>query len=417
MPKPKFTKKSSAQIAEMSDAEHDAYMAEKEAYQEALLDEAFKKVKEEVDEKLKTAATAEEQELLKSGLAELKETLDQFKESRGGGNGNGVSLKEELGEAFKDTVIAIKGGEKVRLKEFVIKATVLRSAVAGNPYFLDAGGIGQLAHRKLVLYDLFQKVPVPKNANGTVKYVDWDAATIVRAAAAVAEGAAFSESTAAWATYTLTLQKVGDSIPVSEEFMYDDEMFAAELENFLRTNVDIKVDTDLMTGNGTAPNIKGLLASISAYTPVASGIVDPNIYDLIVKVSEAITSPYGSKYAPNFALMNITDINKMKLKKDANNNYIIPPFATNGGQIVDGMTVIETNSLTANSMIIGDSRYAKIYEEPGIYVGVGYDADNWSKDLMTMKARRRMNLLVRTVDSTGFLKVTSISAALTTLAT
>jgi hypothetical protein len=32
---------------------------------------------------------------------------------------------------------------------------------------------------------------------------------------------------------------------MSEEFMYDSAMFAAELENFLRVNVAIKVDTDL----------------------------------------------------------------------------------------------------------------------------------------------------------------------------
>jgi hypothetical protein len=78
-------------------------------------------------------------------------------------------------------------------------------------------------------------------------------------------------------------------------------MFAAELENFLRVNVAIKVDTDLVSGNGTTPNIKGINAQIPAYVAAASGITDASIYDLIVKLREAITASYGSKYNPNVA--------------------------------------------------------------------------------------------------------------------
>ena len=63
------------------------------------------------------------------------------------------------------------------------------------------------------------------------------------------------------------------------------------------------------------------------------------------------------------------------------------------------------------------SNYAKIYEEPGIVVATGYDGSDWSSDMMTMKARKRLNLLIRAQDQVGFAKVASISAALTLLAT
>ena len=301
--------------------------------------------------------------------------------------------------------------------EFTIKADTLRASVVGNPAALDLADVGQLAHRKLTVYDLFRKVPVPAGSNGVVRYVDWDAATTVRAAAAIAEGGTFPESTAKWATYTLSLEKVGDIIPMSEELMYDAPLFASELLNFLDTNVAIKVDTDLVTGNGTSPNINGLKAQIPNYTPVASGITDASIYDLLVKLREAITTSYGSKYSPNVALMNISDINKMKLKKDANLNYILPPFFNQAGQIVDGLSVIECNSFTANTMAIGDSRYGAIYEIPGVTVETGKGTGDFESDMMSIKARKRLNLLIRNVDRTGWLEVTSISAALTTLAT
>ena len=115
--------------------------------------------------------------------------------------------------------------------------------------------------------------------------------------------------------------------------------------------------------------------------------------------------------------MNITDINKMKLKKDTHNNYVMPPFATKDGNVVDGVLVMECNSVAQNTMYVGDSRYGAIYEEPGFYVATGYDGSDWTSDMMTMKARKRLNLLIRTVDQTGWKKVASISASLITLAT
>jgi len=305
--------------------------------------------------------------------------------------------------------------------EFVVKADTLRASVVGNPYALDLGQNGLLATRKLTVYDLFPKVPVGKNLNGVIRYVDWDAATTVKAAAAIAEGGAFPESTAKWATYTLGLQKVGVSVPVSEEFTYDDAMFVAEVGNFLKNDVEVKIDTDLINANGTAPNIKGLVAQSTTYTAAASGITDANIYDLIVDIKRSITATGGSKFNPDFALMNVVDINKMLLKKDGDNNYVTPPFSQGGNGInefiVAGVRIIECNAITANTMVVGCSGFGKIYEEPGFYVATGYDGSDWSNDMMTMKARKRLNLLIRTSDQVGFAKVASISAALTTLAT
>jgi hypothetical protein len=329
-----------------------------------------------------------------------------------------VAAAKTLLQVVKDNAEQLKAStQKGKEHTFEIKANTLRSSITSNPNALDIPEIGQLATRQLTVYDIFRKVPVAKDRNGTVRYVDWDKDTIARAAAAIAEGGTFPASTAKWATYTLNLEKIGDSIPLSEEFMYDASAFAAELENFLKVNVAIKVDTDLIAGDGSSPNLNGLLNQIDAFTASASGITDASIYDLIVKVREAITKSYGSKYSPNVALMNITDINKMKLKKDANNNYILPPFQDRNGNVVDGVTVIECNSITANTMVVGDSRYGAIYEEDGVTVQTGFATGDFESDMMTIKARRRLNLLIRKADKTGWLKVTSISAALTTLAT
>ena len=368
----------------------------------------------------KTKLVTDNVEKLEKEIETLTGIVKTQGEALAKGNTNVQATKMQLLvaeiEEQKEALIA-SATKKSDNHEFTIKADTLRASVVGNPNALDLTDIGQLAYRKLSVYDSFRKVPVPKDKNGVVRYVDWNPATTVRAAAAVAEGTDFPASTAKWATYTLNLEKIGDMIPMSAEFMYDASMFAAELENFLQVNVAIKVDTDLVTGDGATPNINGMKAQIPNYVPAAAGIVDASIYDLIVKLRESISAAGGSKYDVNTAWMNIVDINKMKLKKDANFNYILPPFIDKSGMVVDGVTIIEANAFAANTMAIGDNRYGAIYEEAGITVESGYATGDFESDMMTIKARRRLNLLIRNVDRTGFLEVTSISAALTTLAT
>lgn len=302
--------------------------------------------------------------------------------------------------------------------EVEIKANVVRSSVAGNQQAVELTDLGQLATRKLSMYDAFPKIPVSSsNHNGTIRYYDWDEATIARASAMVAEGAAFPESTAAWTTNVIDLKKIGDSLPVSEEFLEDESMFAAELGQFLTTNVDLKIDDQIANGDGIGNNVKGLFASVDAYAPVASGIQDASIYDLFPKVCEAITTTGGAKYMPNVAFMNKADINKYKLKKDANNNYVVPPFVSRDGDVIDGVTVIESNVVAANSLVLGDNRFARIYEKAGFSVSQGEVNAQFTSDMKTLKVRKRLLFLIRGADKGGWKKVTSISAALTTLAT
>lgn len=323
-------------------------------------------------------------------------------------------LKENLSE-IKD----IAKGTSSKEIEIEIKAITNLASVSGNDAAFDLTDLGQLAHDKLTTFDIFAKLPISDSQNiaATIKYWDWDSTATVRNAGTLAESATFPESTARWIQKTIPIRKIGDSLPVTEEFFEDEQLFAAELDFFLRTNVDIVTNGQVLNGDGTGTELTGLVTSSDTYTPAAAGITDASIYDLIVKVSEDITDGGGAKYTPNFAVLNIADINQMKLKKDANNNYIMPPFVSRDGKVVAGMTIIEDNATVANTMVVGDSRFARIYERKGVEISRGFVGSQFVEDAMTLKARRRIAFLMRFADTGGFRKVTSISAALTTLAT
>lgn len=368
------------------------------------------KASKEDIEALRKDILASNNEIMKAEVIRLATELKALKETGTPSTGK-TSLKDEF-TANKEELKRI--ANKVSEKEVTIKALTLRSFIANNETAYDLPEIGQLAHRKLSLYDIFPKLNLGAGQhNGTIRYYDWDEDTIARAAAAVAEGAAFPESTAKFKKGSITLQKIGDTLPVTEEFFEDETLFAAELGMFLETNVALEIDRQLADGDGTGNTITGLKASVNAYTlPGAGSIVDPTIYDLLVKVSEQITSAGGAKYMPDFAVMNIVDINRMKLSKDANQNYILPPFVSRDGSQVAGIVVIESNIITANTMVVGDRRFARIYELGGIVLSKGMVNAQFTEDELTLKARKRLAFLIRAADKGGFRKVTDIDAAL-----
>ena len=396
-----FVKKSTEELEKMTPAELDQYKNELEASNKA---------------ELKAELSAENKKELEKATDELKEFMSteigkQLLEVTSKGSEKVETLAEQIKEKKEEIKSIIKGNKNV---EVVVKADTLRASIANNTEAVRLNDIGQLGVKRRALYDFFTKIPVGDgNHNGTIAYIDWDESTTVRAAAAVAEGVAFPESTAKFAEYTKKLQKIGDTLPVSEEFGEDEVLAAAELRNFLNVNVSTIIDNKIAVGAGGASDIEGLYTAAPTYTPVASGITDANIKDLVRKMRTAIVKTRGSKYQPNFVAANSDTIDRYFLKKDANNNYM---FDSETGMIA-GLAVVEDNNLADNTLVVGDGRFGRIYEKSGIVLSEGMSGTQFVEDMKTIKARARLLFLIREVDKTGFLKSTDITANLATLAT
>ena len=396
-----FVKKSTEELEKMTPAELDAYKNELEAYNKAEL-------KAELSAEQK-ADLAKANESMKEFVA--KEVANQLLEQTTKGGNQTQTLEEEI-KANKEKINALAKGDKN--VEVELKALSNRASIANNTEAVRLSGIGQLGVKLRALYDFFPKVQVGNgNNNGTIAYIDWDEDTTVRAAAIVAEGGTFPESTAKFAEYTKKLQKIGDTLPVTEEFMEDEVLASSELSKFVNINVNTVIDTKIAVGAGGANDIEGLYTASPTYTPVASGITDANIKDLVRKMRTAIVKTRGSKYQPNFVSANSETIDRYFLKKDANNNYM---FDSETGTIA-GLAIVEDNNLADNTLVVGDGRYGTIYEKGGIVLSEGFGDGQFVADMKTIKARVRMLFLIRNVDKTGFLKCTNITTALATLAT
>lgn len=398
--------------------------ASKSATETAQLQNEYNvQVQKEINEKLSKTASKAELEAIKKQLegmpkndaitklqGDVSEALDglaQLKEK--GVEGSEMKLADEI-KAKKDAIIKVAEGGA---GEVAIKALTNRAAVSNSTagYYLPE--ITQLGTKERSLYNVLPKVTLSDGDHtGVIRYRDWDEATTVRAAAMVAEGAAFPESTAKFKWYSQDLKKIGDTLPVTAEFFEDEVQASSELEMFLDVNVNLVVDNQIINGNNTGQNLEGLITAAPAYTAVASSIPSANLKDLAIKVRNDITRSRGSKYRPDILVVSSSTMEDLVLAKDANKNYI---FDESTGTL-GGLTVIVDENMADNSIIVGDRRYARIYEKSGVVISRGLVGSQFTEDEMTLKARKRMLLLVKNGDKTGFRKVADVDAALTTLA-
>lgn len=394
-------------------------------------EEVVKAIQDKFEETSKGLVTVEQLEAFKTQITDLAVKADQtqIKVAFDKMEAEIEALKEKaktptvkvgIVEELKQNMDAIKSiAKRATADPITIKADTFRANIEDNEQSVMLQDIGQLQTRRLSMYDLFPRITVSNgNHNGTITYYDWDEATTVRAADSIAEGAPFPQSTAKWKKYSAVLEKIGDTLPVSAEFYEDAVMFANELDLFLKTNVDLEVDRQIANGDGTGNTLTGIMSVVPTFNPaLVSPVPAATFYDLLVKAMENITTVGGAKYMPNFVAMRKSEINRMRLTKDQNDNYIIPPFVTRDGREVDGLVVIEANVLPANQFVLGDSRFAKIYEMAGVQFERGTVNEQFTEDMETLKVRKRLMFLIRNVDRTGFVKVTNITNAIAAITT
>ncbi len=323
----------------------------------------------------------------------------------------GESLEGIVGKNFDSISKAINEDQAKHEFNISLKATATTASVTSTITHRD-NVLSPLASRKLTMSSLFRHISLGKDTDGRVSYIDWDEATTARAAAMVAEGGTFPESTAAWEEFSIKLKKIGDTIPVTEEFGVDQARFRGELEEFLGTNVALVEDDQLLTGDGTGNNLTGVLTSASVHVQASRGISAPTLYDLIPILREGIVKGKGNKFRPDFVMMNLTEINNYKLKKDANENYLMPPFVSADGSVIDGILVIENNNMDDDTLVMGDSSKGRIYDaQEGYSIQIGYVDAQFKEDIKTLKARKRMALLIKNSEKAGFVKTSAAGLA------
>ena len=401
-----------------------ATKAFEEKLQDVISKSDFKKLKDSLDKLNK-----EKEENLEARIKEFEKMAERISKNVMDANLEAenqtlstfeVSLKNAKTSKdtnLRDEIKAHKNGNKFA---FNIKATFVGAdvgTITGNVGSQLVPGIGQIASAKLVLASFFNVSPIEIDGNGVAVYEDWDEATTISAAAAIAEGGTFPSSTAKFKTYSVTIEKVGDSISMTYESVRDFARFTRELARFITRNIALVVNQALWNGSGVTPIINGIYTQATAFNAggyTGQTTTTPDILDLIKVLTKAIMNGADAKYDVNFAFISWEDYLGILLAKDTTGRLLYP----NGVPSIMGVELIPTSLVTDNTMLIGDRNYVELIGDPNaITIEVGLKSGDWENDRESIKGRVRTCLLIRNADLDGFLKVTSISAAITAITT
>jgi len=388
-------------------------------------DEANKliaEIAEKAFKSMKLKDTADNQEkALETILAEMQKQHDNVaKVVSGLKNGNPAAVKSFEAE-LKELVEANKAGLEAMTKDqsgkvnFTMKAAGTMT-IAGN---YSGGTIGltswdpefaRIVRRQPFMRELVRIITTDNMYIAWAEQKNADPGV----AGTVAEGATKPQTDFDIVEATAKVEKIAVWIKVSKEALADIKFLQGEINTELRELVALKLDEQILSGDGVSPNLKGILTvapTFAAVSTMALLVPTPNRFDVMVA---AVAQLAAANFMGDTIVVNPADYYAMQLIKDAEGRYLLPPFSSVDGMTIAGLRIVANNGVAVGSFLAGDFKKATLAIREDVNIQIGYVNDDFIKNLVTILAEMRAVLFVKSNWLPAFVKGT-FAAAITAL--
>ena len=220
-------------------------------------------------------------------------------------------------------------------------------------------------------------------------------ASFTNLAAEASEGAGKAESALTWSLVNMPVSTVAHWIKISKQLASDNTALAAYVDTRMRYGVNAKVDTQLVVGDGVAPNISG---TYDAGNFTAHGIGDAALgatFKKFVLIRKVMAALYAAGYPADAIVLNPADWAAMEIELMTTAAGQTLYSVSEGGQPrLFGLPVIQAIGMAADTFQVGAFKRAyMIHNREGVVVEMSdSDSDNFTKNLITLRAERRLAL-------------------------
>lgn len=352
---------------ELAELVEDLSIEKKKAQNEKALDEDSKPVAEMP---------------LASNTAEVKTVGQLFTESDAYKNYLGQGVKGIDSKVETKTTLTTTGYPPETLRQPGILETQLRDPNA--------------------VINLFDVINTDQNAFSYLEET-----TFTNNAAEAAEGSAVGEAALAFTERTESIRKMGVFIPVTDELLADEAGIQGYLNSRLQTMIRLRLDSQLLSGDGTAPNIEGLLDAGKS----SVGSSDFNSYNgnlgRIGAIYNAITDiRVNGLTEPDAIIMHPSDWNQIVTSvtdvttSGANNPLFVVAggFGADAAPTIWGLKVIPTTAISNNTVLVGKfggGEAANVVMRQGIELAVtDSHSDFFIKNQLAIRATMRVGFPV-----------------------
>jgi len=321
-------------------------------------------------------------------VAEDKKTVAQkFHESK--------AVQSFINEGMKNVTSEVKWNPILETKTLVDEGSAYPPSVVRSDLIVPTA----LRNPNSVI-DLFSVLQTDQ-----YQYKYLEETTFTNNAAEVAEASAFGESALAMTERTEEIRKFGVSIPVTEELLADVTAVQGYLDSRLRTMLNLRLDSELLNGDGSAPNITGVLnkSGINTFDYSAfSGNLKRigQVYQAITEIrKDAFVEPDAILMHPSDWYDIVTEVNAVTTS-GALNPLFMGAGMFNGAPQASlwGVPVVPTTAISAGTALVGNfggGVSAHIVTRQGIDVAMSDShSDFFTKDKVMMKASLRLGFAI-----------------------
>lgn len=388
----------------------------------ALYNEYNEKVRKELSDAIEAKASKEDIDAMKAHLTEsinkqmlsLNEALKEqgiairklLTERKSGGK-HTENLKEQL-LGLKDKLDAIKNNDSKESLKFVVKTvgTMTSSNISGGnvPVEDRIEGLNLIASRAVRLLDLFERRATESNIVSWVYQASREGA-----ADQTSEGSTKNQVDFDLVVASQTVRKSTDYIKVSTEMINDIAWMEGEIKGELLGLLMRHVESQAYSGDGTGQNLTGVKTVATAFAPgtfaagSANQVDNANVVDVLAVALNQIKLANQVMLRPAI-LLNPTTVTALKTKKvSSTDKRYIERLAEVAGQLrLDGVPIIESTLVAEDEYLVGDWSKAILVEKEGVYMEIGLDGNDLTKNLRTVIAEWRGLVLVKNNDRTAF---------------
>lgn len=339
--------------------------------------------------------SAKTRDELKSLTQQHKELSDAFTALAQ----KGVKLEKpeavkSIGQEFAESAAfkSLQSGEATRARLEIKNTVIGEGGSPANPVdTLNPAdrlpGVVPGAFRSLSLLDF---IPKGVTTSNLVEYTKED--TFTNDAAETREAAAKPESDITFTLVSAPVRTIAHFLKVSKQVMDDAPAVATYIDTRLRHGVLNRLQTQVVNGNGTSPNIAGILASGNSTN--LSAATGDNKFDFANKLKYAVIA---AEYVPSVYMINPADWGAMERIKRGTGDaaYVGADGAINYIQnglvpTLWGLPVVASNAIPQGTLICAASDAMMLWERAGVVVeAFEQDGDNVQKNLITLRAEMR----------------------------
>ena len=295
--------------------------------------------------------------------------------------------------AMKDTSWTKKGIAPVALdldvKTFLEREvkTVMSTGAGFAPQAIRSGLVTMYPTQAPSVVDLIPIIPTNQSA-----YVFMRQTTRTNNAAEAAESAdggltTYGESAFVYTQISETVRKIAHWLPVSDEQLEDIPGLDSLLRDDMILGVRQRLSSQLMNGDGSAPNLTGFLDN--GHTPTDVATTGDFVADAISKLIENVQVLGFTN--PTAVIMNPSDWWGYRRATTSDGIYIAGNPSDAAPQIMWGLPVVTTTEIAAGSAHCGNYRdFSRLAVKRGVEVSVSSEhASYFIQGVQAIKAEMR----------------------------